>query len=137
MSLAVSPPEGVVTVRENEFVDQVAASMHAEDVGSVVVVDETEKPTGVLTDRDLALALRERTDLEDVTAGDLMTEDPVTVEEGTSVVSVLDTMKSEGVRRVPVVDEAGDPVRVVSLDDALVLLGEELADVAELVEEQV
>ncbi|MCD2200182.1 CBS domain-containing protein [Halobacterium sp. KA-4] len=129
--------EDVVRLPEDAFLDQVAETMHAEDVGSVVVTGDTTDLAGIVTDRDLALALRNGIDPEQTTVDEVMTPDPVTAEKGAEIFEVVETMRDEGVRRLPLVDEAGDVVRLVSLDDALVLLGEEMADVAELVEAQV
>lgn len=126
-----------MSVPTTAFVDQVAETMAAEDVGCVVVTDDGGELAGIVTDRDLALTLREEIDPTTTTAEAVMTTDVVTVEPGTHVFEMLETMKAEGIRRLPVVDEAGDPVRLVTLDDAMVLLGEELADVAELIERQV
>lgn len=126
-----------MSVPTTAFVDQIAETMAAEDIGSVVVTDDNQKLAGIVTDRDLALEMRETFDPTTTTAEDVMTTDLVTVEEGATVFQMLETMREEGVRRLPVVDEAGDPIRLVTLDDAMVVLGEELGDVAELIESQV
>jgi CBS domain-containing protein len=138
MATARSPwREDVVSVPRTAFLDQVAETMAGQDVGSVVVTDDSDELAGIVTDRDLALTLREGIDPTTTTAEDVMTTDVVTAEPGTHVFQMIETMKAEGIRRLPVVDEAGDPVRLVTLDDAMVLLGEELGDVADLIERQV
>ncbi|MGB9964233.1 cyclic nucleotide-binding/CBS domain-containing protein [Halobacterium hubeiense] len=128
--------EDVVRLPEDASLDQVAETMHAEGVGSVVVTGEATDLAGIVTDRDVALALRDGIDPTQTTASDVMTADPVTAEQGAEVFEVVEMMREEGVRRLPLVDEAGDVVRLVSLDDVLALLGEEFADVAALVEAQ-
>lgn len=126
----------VVSVPGSVSLDQVAETMHAENVGSVLVTNDGDL-AGIITDRQVALSLREGIDPLDATAAEYMTPDPATIDRGETVFSMLETMKTEGVRRLPVVDEDGDPVSVVSLDDALVVLGDELGDVSDLVDEQV
>ncbi|WP_435099120.1 CBS domain-containing protein [Halarchaeum sp. P4] len=126
----------VVSIPGNASLDQVAETMYSEDVGFLLVTNEGE-PAGALTDRQVALALRHEADPTATTANEVMTPDPVSVEQGTDVFRILQTMKDEEVRRVLEVDADGDPVSVVSLDDLLVLLGEELGDVAALVEAQI
>lgn len=126
----------VVSIPGNASLDQVAETMYSEDVGFLLVTHEGE-PAGALTDRQVALALRNEADPTATTANEVMTPDPVSVEQGTDVFRILETMKEEEVRRVLEVDADGDPVSVVSLDDLLVLLGEELGDVADLIEAQI
>jgi len=65
-----------------------------------------------------------------------MTEDPVTVDAGTDVFGMLQTMADEEIRRLPVVDENGKLDGLVSFDDIVTLLGEEMGTVASLVESQ-
>lgn len=125
----------VVSIPGTASLDQVAETMHAEDVGFLVVTQEGE-PAGALTDRQVALSLRNEADPTATTASELMTPELVTIGRDMDVLRIVQKMKLEEVRRVVVVDD-DDPVSVVSLDDVLVLLGEELGDVADLLEAQV
>ncbi|GAD51293.1 CBS domain protein [Halarchaeum acidiphilum MH1-52-1] len=126
----------VVSIPGNAPLDQVAETMYSEDVGFLVVTHEGE-PAGALTDRQVALSLRNEADPSSTTANELMTPDLVTVDRDMDVLRILQQMKLEEIRRVLVVDDDGDPVSVVSLDDVLVLLGEEMGDIADLIEAQV
>lgn len=68
--------------------------------------------------------------------GDVMTPDPVTATADEDVGDVLRRMRSFGVRRVPVVDDEGVLEGIVSLDDVVAGLSEELAAAASLVSRQ-
>ena len=98
-----------------------ARIMKAEDVGVVPVVEnnESRKLVGVVTDRDLALRIiAEGRDGEarvrEVMSGHLHTCGP----DG-DLDEVMDTMASEQVRRIPIVDERGSLVGIVSQADVV------------------
>ncbi|GGM70461.1 CBS domain-containing protein [Halarchaeum rubridurum] len=128
--------EEVVSIPASASLDQAAETMAAHDVGFLVVTEDGEA-TGALTDRALALSLSEQVIPESTTVSELATDDLVTIDRDMDVLRVLEKMKLDEVRRVVTVDDDGEPTSVVSLDDVLVLLGEELGDVADLLEAQV
>jgi len=67
---------------------------------------------------------------------DAMSFDPVTLKETCGVAEGVALMSKLGVRRAPVVDEAGNLVGIVSVDDLLAVLARDLADLAELIKSQ-
>lgn len=117
----------VVTVERSTPIATVVAEMAEKDVGSVVVV-EGEAPVGILTDREIALALETDPDVADRTAVDLLREDRdlVTGNTDMSVFDALRQLSDAQVRRLPIVDEDGSLRGIVTLDDVLVRLGTEL-----------
>jgi CBS domain-containing protein len=125
----------VVTVRQDEGIPSAVEKMAEADVGSVVVV-ENGQPTGILTDRKIALSLRETTDVSGVTVADLVGEDLITASTDTNAYAVLGTLEEHSIRRVPVVDENGSLAGIVTLDDLLVLLSDELSAAANVIEAQ-
>jgi CBS domain-containing protein len=73
------------------------------DCGVIPIVDAGE-PVGILTDRDVALALADHPDLASRPVGDFMTKDVVTVAPGDSLESVAATFGAQGLHRLLVVD---------------------------------
>lgn len=126
----------VVTAHADDPLTSIVEQMADEDVGTVVIVED-DRPTGLVTDRRIALTLAENPDVSEMTAGDVMTGDPVTVTDGTSVIEVVQVLGDQGIRRVPVVDDDGRLTGIVSLDDMLVLLATELDHLGEVVERQI
>lgn len=87
------------------------------DCGLVPVVD-AGKPVGVLTDRDVAVALADFKDsLGAMAVGDLMTREVATVPTVARLDTVLQTCTDRGVRRVLVVDDAGQLAGVIAWED--------------------
>ena len=118
-----------------EPVRAAAQRMESRNVGSLVVIDEGERPMGILTDRDLALrVVAGGLDADATLVAQVMTPQPRTVSEETPIEDALGLMRSASVRRLPVVDRKGRLVGVVSLDDILSLLAEEFEEVGKLLE---
>lgn len=121
----------VATATPRETVAVVADRMAENNVGTVVVVSDDRKPEGIVTDRDLVLrVLATGLDPDDVTVDDVMTEPVRTLDESTPLEEALETMKGAGVRRIVVVGAGGTLAGILSLDDILELLIEEVESVA-------
>jgi CBS domain-containing protein len=125
----------VVTVAETEELTAAAQLMRARHVGFLIVVAPAsagkQKVVGVLTDRDIVVAVIAReVAAQELKVGDVMTRDPLLAEESQPVESVLCLMREVGVRRVPVVDREGHLVGVLSLDDVLEAMAEQLVNIA-------
>jgi CBS domain-containing protein len=120
-----------ITIRESEDLVAAARLMRERHIGYLVVVEPqlpgAFKPIGVLTDRDIVVAVVAKgTDPGQLRVGDVMTRKPVLAGEGMSLSHALDEMRRIGVRRMPVVGALGQLVGVLSLDDVLDALAEEL-----------
>ena len=87
-----------------------------EDCGLVPVVEEG-KPIGVVTDRDVALALATYDDLVDHPIEEIMTTTLISVAPSTPVAEVVETFGREAVRRLLVVDSGGLLVGVIGWKD--------------------
>jgi signal-transduction protein with cAMP-binding, CBS, and nucleotidyltransferase domain len=109
---------------------EVAQLMRSSHVGDVVVVDQPngkKVAVGIVTDRDLVVQVMAlEADPGVVTAGELMAPELVTAAEANDVFDTVELMRFKGVRRVPVVDEHGELVGIVTLDDLLKVIGEHL-----------
>ena len=109
-------------VTPDASVREAAQVMKREDVGIVPVVEgqSGRRLVGVVTDRDIAI--RCIADGKDGTCRvrDVMsTDDLATCREGDDVDNLMDAMRTEKVRRIPIVDERGSLVGIVSQADVL------------------
>ncbi|TDJ71808.1 MAG: CBS domain-containing protein [Planctomycetota bacterium] len=119
----------VISVLESNTLVQVAELMHREAVGCIVVLDGEGRPVGIVTDRDLALrAVAWSSDPKTTTVTEVMSAPVHTVEAGAPLDKVIERMRSLGVRRVPVVDDAGHVVALAVLDDLFESLVAQLED---------
>ena len=103
-------------------------------VGTLVVVDEAHGkrvPAGILTDRDIVIGINALDlDSKALTVGDIMADELVTVRAGEGLLEAAEMMRYKGVRRLPVVDGDGNLAGIVSIDDLLESLTEEMTEMA-------
>ena len=99
-------------------IQQVARMMLDNDCGEIPVVDESRRPIGVVTDRDIAVrVVAQGRDVNTVTARDCMSTPVVSVDVKAGLSDVLEVMESKQIRRVPVVDQSGALVGIVAQAD--------------------
>jgi CBS domain-containing protein len=96
-----------------------ARIMRDSDVGIVPVVDDTEsrRLRGVVTDRDIAVRCVAEGRDGNCRVGDVMSNDLVTARADDDVSLVMDCMKTEQVRRIPIVDDDNRLVGIVAQAD--------------------
>jgi CBS domain-containing protein len=100
------------------------------NVGTVIVTVE-DSPTGLLTDRDIVTkVLAQEKDPKTTKIDEIMVTPVVTISEDKGIFDVTKLMSTHGIRRFPVVDANGKLVGVIALDDVIVLLGEEMKNIA-------
>lgn len=127
----------VILASPEETVSDAAARMEREGVGSLVVADESRRPVGILTDRDVALRCVGRgLDPHATEVSDVMTGPVHDVSEGTPIEDALSLMASAGTRRLVVTDEEGRLVGILAVDDVLDLLIEEAESIGRILRSQ-
>lgn len=134
---------GRICVRSVDLADptepvwQAAERMRQRGVGTLLIVDEWNKPIGIVTDRDLVVrVLAEGLDGNSTLVRDVMTADPKSLPESAPIEEALSLMQAGSFRRVPIVDAEEKLVGLVSLDDILMLLSEEFRQIGQLVERE-
>lgn len=125
-----------VTATPFDELAAVAQLMREEHVGCVIVVEPgvregTFRPVGVVTDRDIVVAvLAKGIDPKTLKVSDVMSREIVVAFEEESVGAALRKMRNIGVRRLPVVTGPHELIGVISLDDIIDQLVGELEDAA-------
>ena len=130
-----------VTCRRDTSAIDVARLMRQRHVGDVIVIDDAEGctlPVGIVTDRDLVVqVLAKGVNPESVTAGDIMSDNPVTALGSEAILDAIWHMRGHGVRRLPVVDRRGALVGVLTVDDITRFLASELGEMARIAPRQI
>ncbi len=130
----------VVITGPETTVYEAAQLMRTHHVGTLIVAEKGEgitRPIGIVTDRDLVLGvMAPGLKPELILVSDIMAEKLHTVREEESLVETIRIMRGHGIRRIPVVDRQGTLQGIVSLDDLVVLLAEEMNELSKLIANQ-
>ena len=125
-----------ISCTRDETVQGAAMLMRRHHVGDLVVVDADgggSVPVGILTDRDIVMAvIAPGLDPASLLAGDVMSDDLLTASEADDVYETIERMRLRGIRRVPVVDASGNLSGIVSADDLLEFLAEEMGELSRI-----
>ncbi len=142
MSLRNLCRKNVVSETPGTMVNEVAKLMEEKNIGSVVVqniiVSGEKEKFGIVTDRDIALrVVGKNLDPAKTQIDDVMTQNFVLVlNENLGLFEALEQVRNCAVRRFPVVDVDGNLKGIITLDDIIILLGKEIADVASIIENE-
>ncbi len=115
------------TVTADASLLEAARVMKDEDVGVVPVVEGKEKKrvVGIITDRDIAIrCVAAGRDAKQCRVSEIMSSGVKTIRESDSVDETLSVMAREQVRRIPVVDEQGNLVGIISQADVALEAGQ-------------
>ena len=111
--------EKAVQSEHKDVKAELLATLMMQGFGSVPIIDDSDHLIGIVSEFDLLNAVRKGRKLEGVTAGEIMTPNPVSVTQDTDVITVIDVLHSNHLIRVPVVDSIGKLIGIVARSDVL------------------
>ncbi|NJE41864.1 cyclic nucleotide-binding/CBS domain-containing protein [Thermococcus sp. GR6] len=124
-----------VIVKPDDTVHRIARILSRNKVGSAVVVKDDEI-VGIITDRDiLDKVVAKGRDPKDVKVEEVMTKNPVTIEDDYEVQDAIDRMMDKGIRRL-LVTRFGKPIGFVTAADLLAALNTYASEAEEAAEEE-
>jgi CBS domain-containing protein len=130
----------VYVAKPSEPLAEAAREMCRRNVGTVVVVErqgELVRPIGIVTDRDIVRALVERAArIDELEIGSVMTWSPLALREDSAIGEAIEFLSESTIRRAPVISHLGNLVGIVSIDDLLPIISEELGALTRLIERQ-
>ncbi|GAB6945899.1 CBS domain-containing protein [Vulcanisaeta sp. JCM 16161] len=118
--------DGIISCKSTDPITCAVAKMYMHNVGSVLVIDEDERPVGIFTERDLVRVVAEGISL-DTPLMKVMSRKLITANVSESVISAAMKMIENNIRHLPVVEE-GRAVGMVSIRDLVrALMAQELS----------
>jgi CBS domain-containing protein len=108
----------VITVGPGQSVREAVALLVNHGIGSVVVVDETHAPIGIITERHIVRRFTVDDGLADRTVAGIMSTQVITATPQDELASLVYAMTERRIRHVPIVS-AGKLVGIVSMGDIL------------------
>lgn len=113
-----------LVVEANTSVAAVIQAMQRDHRGAVLVA-ESGKLAGIFTERDLLMKVAgQRIDPEHSAVSTVMTRNPVTLPADSAVAFALNRMLLDGFRHIPLTDDEGRPLGVVSMRDVIEYLSD-------------
>lgn len=123
----------VIAVEPGDTIARVSQLLRENHVGCVVV-HENGRPIGIVTDRDVAVRCGGRLEsIANQKVADVMSPDPLTASPDEDVLDVLERMRQGGVRRIPVVNDAGLLAGMLTLDDILLHVARTMRHLSEVI----
>lgn len=136
MSLREFCQRRVVSISLESDIVEACRLMGKNNIGCLVV-EEGGKIRGILTDRDVALKVTgEKKDPHQTKVGEIMSQNPVRVSVDKNVRELTGLMRAHHVRRVPIVNGSDEVLGIVTLDDLIALVGDEMWDIGKTVSEE-
>jgi CBS domain-containing protein len=125
-----------VHCKRDMTVQEAALLMRKHHVGDLVVVEQPngeQVPVGIITDRDIVVSvIALGLDPSSLLVGDIMTGELLTATEDEDVYETIERMRFKNIRRLPVVNSLGGLSGIVSVDDLLEFLSEEMGELSRI-----
>ena len=131
MSLQKFCQRPMVTITADRNIVDACHLLQEKNVGCLLI-EENGKLRGLLTDRDIALKVTaEKRDPQGTKVRDVMSTNLTTIPVNRTLHDLTTVMHTYHVRRVPIMDSDDKVVGLVTLDDLLILLGQEMSDLSQ------
>ena len=112
--------KNVHTITAHDSVKHLVESLNTYHVGAMVVSSNGKTIEGIVSERDIVRALPGKFDMiEDIRVRDIMTEQVFTCTADSTVAELMSMMTAKRIRHVPVVDENGELLSIVSIGDVV------------------
>lgn len=133
-SLGLKEP---VVVTGNTSLAECLGIMQSKGVGSLLIVDAQGKLEGIFTERDCLIKVFGRALFDkDSLVKDFMTKHPVAERPEASLAFALNLMSNGGFRHIPIVDQEGMPIGMISVKDVVdYIVSKMLASINNLVDD--
>lgn len=112
--------KGIIGLPESAPVSEAAKKMRDSDVGAVIVTDKGSdgRLVGIVTDRDIAVrVVANERDPKTTPLSEVCSKAPSTLSPEDEIERAVNLMRTQAIRRAPVIDAAGRVLGIVSLGD--------------------
>lgn len=109
----------IVAAKDNATAIEIATRLVLGPFNGLPIIDDQGKVTGIITTIDLLQAIKEGKNLDDMSAGDLMTRSPAVIYQDTTTTEMIDIMYRKRIDMLPVVEEDQRLIGIVSRQDIL------------------
>jgi CBS domain-containing protein len=136
MSLQIYCRKPLIKVAPDTNITEACHLMEQNNVGCLVA-EKDGKLCGIVTDRDIALRVAgAKRDPDKTTVNEIMTPDPIRISVDKQLHHLTSLMHAYHVRRVPIVNGFDTALGIVTLDDLIAQLGDEMSEIGKAISEE-
>ena len=111
----------IEAARENATVTEIGTRLILRAINGMPIIDDDGKVIGILTIIDILRAIKDNKNIDTLKASDIMTNNPIVIEQGTEILEIIDIMDKKGIEMVPVIEAENDNriIGIVSRKDII------------------
>jgi CBS domain-containing protein len=118
----------VITVTEKQTLKELSKLMYQRNIGGIIILkdilpndtSDVDKPIGIITERDIAQLVAFSSNIStDTPTSELMSKPLITINQNASIKDATDLMQQNNIRRLPVLDNKGKLVGIITAKDIL------------------
>jgi CBS domain-containing protein len=111
----------IEAAKENATVSEIGTRLILRSINGMPIINDNGNVIGILTIIDILRAIKDNKNIDKLKASDIMTKNPVVIEQETDITEMIDVMDKKGIEMIPVVDEKNDNriIGIVSRKDIL------------------
>jgi CBS domain-containing protein len=111
----------IEAAKENATVTEIGTRLILRSINGMPIIDDDGKVIGILTIIDILRAIKDNKNIDALKANDIMTKNPIVIEQGTDILEIIDIMDKKGIEMVPVIEGENDNriIGIVSRKDII------------------
>jgi len=111
----------IEAAKENATVTEIGTRLILRSINGMPIIDDDGKVIGILTIIDILRAIKDKKNVDALKANDIMTKNPIVIEQGTDILEIIDIMDKKGIEMVPVIEAENDNriIGIVSRKDII------------------
>ena len=111
----------IEAAKENATVTEIGTRLILRAINGMPIIDDDGKVIGILTVIDILRAIKDNKNIDALKANDIMTKNPIVIEQGTDILEIIDIMDKKGIEMVPVIEAENDNriIGIVSRKDII------------------
>jgi CBS domain-containing protein len=117
--ILATKPSRIITISRDNLVRTAVSRLTEHRIGALIVVDDAGDLCGILSERDIVRWAEKNEDVFAQTVGDVMTSDVVVGVPKDDIMSVAHIMTERRFRHLPIVDDNGKVIGMISIGDVM------------------
>jgi CBS domain-containing protein len=122
----------VVTAKLNTTLKEAAAVMSKLNIGSLIILENEEKISGIITSTDILKAIASGKDVETTLVEEIMSKPVIVIEPDKSIEDAVNLMLEHKIKKLPVVEE-GKLVGIITASDIISIEPKLVENIATLI----